>query len=79
MLWWWPAGVDPDQPRPRYHGAPMILIAPSTPGRLSCSLEAADALAHRTTAPRGRWLMPLLQMLIGAAVMVAHRVERLND
>jgi hypothetical protein len=42
------------------------------------SLEASDAAAHTTAAPRGRWLLPLLQLLTGAAVLVARRVERSN-
>jgi len=57
----------------------MILITDNTPGRLAWSLESAEADAHRITAPRGRWLMPLLQLLIGAAATVARQLDRLND
>lgn len=42
------------------------------------SLEASDAAAHTTRAPRGRWLLPVLQLLTGAAVLVARRVEQAN-
>jgi hypothetical protein len=42
------------------------------------SLEASDAAAHTTRAPRGRHLLPVLQLLTGAAVLLARRVERAN-
>jgi len=57
----------------------MILNTAHTPGRLAWTLEGAEAQAHRITAPRGRWLVPLLQLLIGAAAMVARELDRLND
>jgi len=57
----------------------MILNSAHTAGRLAWTLETAEADAHRITAPRGRWLMPILQLLIGAAAMVARELDRLND
>jgi len=57
----------------------MILNTAHTPGRLAWSLEGAEADAHRISPPRGRWLMPILQLLIGAAAMAARELDRLND
>ena len=49
-----------------------------TADRLANVLEAADHQAHVARAPRGRFLLPVLQLLTGAAVVVARRVEVLN-
>ena len=55
------------------------------PNRYGCSAEtlintaeALDYQAHVARVDRGQWLLPLLQMLTGAAVLVARRVERSN-
>ena len=45
---------------------------------LALALEAADCIAHTTRAPRGRWLLPVLQLLTGAAVVLGRRVEVVN-
>lgn len=50
----------------------------ATADRLANVLELADHQAHTTRAPRGQWMLPLLQALTGAAVVVARRVEVLN-
>ena len=42
------------------------------------SLEGAEHLAHLTTAPRRRWLLPVLQLFLGAALLVARQIERVN-
>ena len=54
-------------------GDPMI-----TADHLINTLERADHQAHTTRAPRGRWLLPVLQLLTSAAVLLARRVERAN-
>jgi hypothetical protein len=41
-------------------------------------LEAADHLAHINRALRGRWLLPVVQLLTAVAVLVARRLEVLN-
>jgi len=57
----------------------MILNTDFTAGGLAWKLEAAEAHAHRLTAPRGRWLVPLLQLLIGSAVWLANQVDIANE
>jgi hypothetical protein len=49
-----------------------------TAAALISALESADAGAHTTRAPRGRWLLPLLQLLTSAAVLVARKIDRAN-
>jgi len=41
-------------------------------------LEAADAGAHTSSATRGRWMLPPLQVLTSVAVLLARRIERAN-
>jgi hypothetical protein len=41
-------------------------------------IEAADAGANTTRAHRGRWLLPVLQTLTAAAVLVGRQIERAN-
>jgi hypothetical protein len=47
--------------------------------KLIRSLEAADCGAHTTRATRGRHWLPILQLLTGAAVVLARRLERANN
>lgn len=42
------------------------------------TLELVDHQAHTTRPTRGRRLLPVLQLLTGAAVLLARRVEVLN-
>jgi hypothetical protein len=57
----------------------IILNTAHTAGRLAWTLEGAEAHAHRISPPRGKWMVPLLQLLIGAAAMVARELDQLND
>lgn len=41
-------------------------------------LEASDCASHTTTARRGRWMLPPLQLLTSVAVLLARRIERVN-
>jgi hypothetical protein len=50
-----------------------------TAGELTRLLEAADCAANTTIAGRGRWLLPLLQLLTGAAVWLANQVDLANE
>lgn len=42
------------------------------------TLERADHQAHVARVHRGRHLLPVLQLLTGAAVLLTRRVERAN-
>ena len=50
----------------------------ATADTLINTAEALDHQAHVARAPRGQWLLPVLQLLTGAAVLVARRVEVVN-
>jgi hypothetical protein len=50
---------------------------PSTDSLIRAA-EAADHAAHHARPARGRWLLPLLQLLSGAVVVVARQLERAN-
>jgi hypothetical protein len=41
-------------------------------------IEAAQTGAHTTRADRGRYWLPLLQLLTTAATLVARQLERAN-
>ena len=57
-----------------------ILHCPNyTASGVVCSLEGAEHLAHLTTAPRRRWMLPLLQLFLGAALLVAREIEEANQ
>jgi hypothetical protein len=57
-----------------------ILHCPNyTASGVVCSLEGAEHLAHLTTAPRGRWMLPVLQLFLGAALLVAREIEEANQ
>ena len=49
-----------------------------TADHLINTLEGADHQAHFARVHRGRYLLPLVQVLTGLAVAVARRVERAN-
>ena len=49
-----------------------------TADNLIRAIEAADHRAHVVRLHRGRYLLPLLQLLTGAAVLLARRVDRAN-
>ena len=49
-----------------------------TADSLITALEATDCAAHTTQATRGRWLLPVLTALTGAAVLVGRQIERVN-
>lgn len=49
-----------------------------TADALITGLEASDHKAHTTRAPRGRWMLPPLQLLTSVAVLLARRIERVN-
>ena len=50
----------------------------ATADTLINTAEALDHQAHTTRAPRGRWLLPVLQLLTAAAVVVGRQLERVN-
>lgn len=41
-------------------------------------LEATDCAANTTQATKGRWLLPVLQTLTAAAVVIGRQIERAN-
>jgi hypothetical protein len=45
---------------------------------LITDLEATDCAANTTRAHNARWLLPLLQLCTGAAVLVGRRMEQAN-
>ena len=47
-----------------------------TADNLITALEATDCAANTTKATRGRWLLPVLTALTGAAVLVGRQIER---
>lgn len=49
-----------------------------TADALITALEATDCAANTTQATRGRWLLPVLQTLTAAAVVIGRRIERVN-
>ena len=49
-----------------------------TASTLITALEQADHYSHTTRAHRGRWLLPVLQLCTGAAVLVGRQIERVN-
>lgn len=49
-----------------------------TADNLITALEATDCAANTTQATRNRWLLPVLQALTGAAVLVGRQIERVN-
>lgn len=47
-----------------------------TSDALITALEQADHYSHTTRAQQGRWLLPVLQLCTGAAVLVGRQIER---
>lgn len=49
-----------------------------TASTLITALEQADYYSHTTRAQQGRWLLPVLTALTGAAVLIGRQIERAN-
>jgi hypothetical protein len=57
---------------------PILHNYGATADALISALEATDCAAHTTRAHNARWLLPLLQLCTGAAVLVGRRMEQAN-
>jgi hypothetical protein len=55
-----------------------LLTYGCTANHLIQVIEAAETGAHTTRADRARHWLPLLQLLLSAAAMVARQVDRTN-
>jgi hypothetical protein len=57
---------------------PILHSFGCTADNLITALEATDCAANTTQASQGRWLLPVLQLCTGAAVLVGRQIERAN-